>query len=201
MLPKCRCRRHHCTAPLRWSGAESNEISGGPWALQMCIRLQLKLDELQIIRETEWLMDRTHREVVIPKVHNTGSTHGRLLDQTIFLIECSEDVQTSWQMFFNISLSSAIIPTCFKDTTIVPMPKKSSAFCLNDYRPPTLTSIIMKCFKRLVMRHIKTLRTPHWAPCSSHIIPTAQQTTPSPPPATWPSPTWTKKTHPFECCL
>ncbi|XP_059805966.1 uncharacterized protein LOC132380956 isoform X2 [Hypanus sabinus] len=70
---KCRCRRHHCTAPLRWSGAESNEISGGPWALQMCIRLQLKLDELQIIRETEWLMDRTHREVVIPKVHNTGS--------------------------------------------------------------------------------------------------------------------------------
>ncbi|KAI4899213.1 hypothetical protein NFI96_005202 [Prochilodus magdalenae] len=30
----------------------------------------------------------------------------------------------------------------------------------NDYRPVALTPIIMKCFKRLVMRHIKTLLPP-----------------------------------------
>ncbi|XP_053350010.1 uncharacterized protein LOC128520025 [Clarias gariepinus] len=35
---------------------------------------------------------------------------------------------------FNISLSSAIILTCFKSTTIVPVLKKSSVSCLNDYR-------------------------------------------------------------------
>ena len=34
---------------------------------------------------------------------------------------------------FNLSL--AVIPTCFKQTTIVPVPKKAKLTCLNDYRP------------------------------------------------------------------
>ncbi|KAK3535309.1 hypothetical protein QTP70_007661 [Hemibagrus guttatus] len=58
---------------------------------------------------------------------------------------------------FNISLSSAVVPTCLKTTTIVPVPKKSPVSCLNDYHSVALTPIIMKCFKRLVMRHIKDL--------------------------------------------
>ncbi|KAK1786835.1 hypothetical protein P4O66_017219, partial [Electrophorus voltai] len=36
--------------------------------------------------------------------------------------------------------------------------------CLNDYRPIALTSIIMKCFERLVMRHIKTQLPPSLDP-------------------------------------
>ncbi|KAK3518492.1 hypothetical protein QTP70_001489 [Hemibagrus guttatus] len=39
------------------------------------------------------------------------------------------------------------------------MPKKSTVPCLNDYRPITLTPIVMKCFERLIMRHIKTTLT------------------------------------------
>ncbi|KAK1785701.1 hypothetical protein P4O66_019042, partial [Electrophorus voltai] len=61
---------------------------------------------------------------------------------------------------FNISLSCAAVPTCFKTTTIIPVLKKPMVSCLNDYRPIALTSIIMKCFERLVMRHIKTQLTP-----------------------------------------
>ncbi|KAK1794318.1 hypothetical protein P4O66_011204, partial [Electrophorus voltai] len=61
---------------------------------------------------------------------------------------------------FNISLSCTVVPTCFKTTTIVPVSKKPMVLCLNDYRPIALTSIIMKCFKRLVMRHIKTQLPP-----------------------------------------
>ncbi|KAK3547944.1 hypothetical protein QTP70_001322 [Hemibagrus guttatus] len=33
---------------------------------------------------------------------------------------------------------------------------KSTVSCLNDYHPVGLTPIVMKCFKSLVMRHIKT---------------------------------------------
>ncbi|KAK3520802.1 hypothetical protein QTP70_032376, partial [Hemibagrus guttatus] len=40
---------------------------------------------------------------------------------------------------FNISLSSTIVPMCLKTTTIIPMPKKSTVSCLNDYRPVALT--------------------------------------------------------------
>ena len=57
----------------------------------------------------------------------------------------------------NLSLSESVIPTCFKQTTIVPVPKNTKVTCLNDYRPVVLTSIAMKCFDRLVMAHINTI--------------------------------------------
>ena len=38
--------------------------------------------------------------------------------------------------------------------TIDPVPKKAKIMDLNDYRPVALTSVIMKCFERLVKDHI-----------------------------------------------
>jgi hypothetical protein len=46
------------------------------------------------------------------------------------------------------------VPTCFKMATIVPVPKKAKVTELNDYLPVGLTSVIMKCFERLVKDHI-----------------------------------------------
>jgi hypothetical protein len=34
---------------------------------------------------------------------------------------------------FNVSLTESIIPTCFKQTTIVPVPKNTKVTCLNDH--------------------------------------------------------------------
>ncbi len=56
---------------------------------------------------------------------------------------------------FNISLSQESVPTCFKTATIIPVPKKSAVSDLNDYRPVALTPILMKCFEKLVLQHIK----------------------------------------------
>ena len=58
---------------------------------------------------------------------------------------------------FNHSLSQSVVPTCFKRATIVPVPKKATVTELNDYRPVALTSIIMKCFERLVKDHITSI--------------------------------------------
>ena len=46
------------------------------------------------------------------------------------------------------------MPTCFKRATIVPVPKKAKVTELNDSHPIALTSVIMKCFERLVKDHI-----------------------------------------------
>ena len=46
------------------------------------------------------------------------------------------------------------VPTCFKKATIIPVLKKSMS-SLNDYRPVALTPILMKCFEKLVLKHIK----------------------------------------------
>jgi hypothetical protein len=58
---------------------------------------------------------------------------------------------------FNLSLTESVITACFKQTTIVPVPKKVKVTCLNDYRPIALTSVAMKCIERLVMAYINTI--------------------------------------------
>ena len=64
---------------------------------------------------------------------------------------CADQLAGVFTDIFNQSLSQSVVPTCFKMATIVPVPKKAE---LNDYCPIALTSVIMKCFERLVKDHI-----------------------------------------------
>ena len=67
---------------------------------------------------------------------------------------CSSQLAPVFTDIFNTSLSLSIVPTCYKRATIVPVPKKNSISCLNDYRPVALTSVIMKCFEKLMLSFI-----------------------------------------------
>ena len=51
------------------------------------------------------------------------------------------------------SLNNSTIPTIWKTSEIIPIAKKPSPSCLNDYRPVALTPILMKCFEK-VIKHI-----------------------------------------------
>ncbi|KAI3368101.1 hypothetical protein L3Q82_007805 [Scortum barcoo] len=61
---------------------------------------------------------------------------------------CADQLADVFADIFNMSLLQSVVPTCFKETIIVPVPKKTKILCLNDYRPVKLTSTIMKCFER-----------------------------------------------------
>ncbi|KAI3362263.1 hypothetical protein L3Q82_012229, partial [Scortum barcoo] len=63
---------------------------------------------------------------------------------------CADQLADVFADIFNVSLLQSVVPTCFKETIIVPVPKKTKILSLNDYRPVALTSTIMKCFERLV---------------------------------------------------
>ncbi|KAI5618092.1 gastrula zinc finger protein XlCGF28.1-like [Silurus asotus] len=63
---------------------------------------------------------------------------------------CADQLAPVFTEIFNLSLEQAVVPSCFKQSTIVPVPKKPQPACLNDYRPVALTSVVMKCFERLV---------------------------------------------------
>ncbi len=52
------------------------------------------------------------------------------------------------------NLATSVIPTSFKKSVIIPVPKNSKPSCLNDYRPVALTSTVMKVFERLLKKHI-----------------------------------------------
>ncbi|KAM9355553.1 BCL2 modifying factor 1 isoform 1-T2 [Pholidichthys leucotaenia] len=52
------------------------------------------------------------------------------------------------------------VPSCFKRSIIIPVPKKPSITGLNDYRPVALTSVVMKSLERLVLSHLKVITGP-----------------------------------------
>ncbi|KAL0161106.1 hypothetical protein M9458_044831, partial [Cirrhinus mrigala] len=63
-------------------------------------------------------------------------------------------------LIFNRSLELCIVPSCFKCSTIIPVPKKPKTTGLNDYRPVALTSVVMKSFERLVLAYLKDITGP-----------------------------------------
>ena len=77
-----------------------------------------------------------------------------------FLKACADQLAPIFTRIFNRSLELCEVPSCFKRSTIIPVPKKSSITGLNDYRPVALTSVVMKSFERLVLTHLKGITGP-----------------------------------------
>ena len=96
-------------------------------------------------------VSKTFKQVNIHKAAGPDGLPGRVLRA------CADQLAGVFTDIFNMSLIESVIPTCFKQTTIVPVPKNTKVTCLNDYRPVALTSVAMKCFERLVMAHINTI--------------------------------------------
>ncbi|KAK3508999.1 hypothetical protein QTP70_015950 [Hemibagrus guttatus] len=122
------------------------------------VRKTIPPTEDQVLGLTMVDMRKTLRRVNPRKAAGPDNIPGRVPR------ECKEQLADVITDIFNISLSSAVVPTCLKTTTIIPVPKKSPVSCLNDYVPVTLTPIIMKCFEWLVMRHIENLLPPSLDP-------------------------------------
>ncbi|XP_041654164.1 succinate receptor 1-like [Cheilinus undulatus] len=89
-------------------------------------------------------MVTTLKHINIRKAAGPDHIPGRVLK------ECSNQVLTD---IFNTSLSHAIVPSCFKKASIVPVPKKPSVTSLNDYRPVALTPIIMRHTTNPIMKY------------------------------------------------
>ncbi|KAK3517626.1 hypothetical protein QTP70_013434 [Hemibagrus guttatus] len=58
---------------------------------------------------------------------------------------CTDQLAPMFTEIFNLSLTQLVIPTCFKESIIVPVPKKTHPASLNDYHSVALTSVVMKC--------------------------------------------------------
>ena len=72
-------------------------------------------------------VSKTFKQVNIHKAAEPDRLPGRVLRA------CADQLAIVFTDIFNLSLSEAVIPTCFKQTTIVPVPKDTKVTCLNDY--------------------------------------------------------------------
>ena len=77
-------------------------------------------------------------------------------------LTCANQLGPVFTTIFNLSLAESVVPACFKWSTIVPVPKTAAS--LNDYRPVALTSVVMKCFERLIKDYICAVLPPSMDP-------------------------------------
>ncbi|XP_071060408.1 uncharacterized protein [Pseudochaenichthys georgianus] len=76
------------------------------------------------------------------------------------LHHCAAELAPVFTNIFNSSLCQCSVPHCFKESTIIPVPKSNKISCLNDYRSIALTSVAIKSFERIILRHLKTSTSP-----------------------------------------
>ncbi|KAK1806304.1 hypothetical protein P4O66_000179 [Electrophorus voltai] len=115
-----------------------------PYAVVHALQ-ELVSDELKthLIR-TEWSAHWSGSADVQTHAVGPGAICGRVLKA------CADQLAPVFTDIFNLSLTLGIIPSGFKRCTIVPVPKKPPPSGLSDYRPVSLTSVVMKCFEKLV---------------------------------------------------
>ncbi len=115
-------------------------------------------------------VDRTIRDAVNKRTaaYNAGLLSGNMSEYKALcyfdgitdgitgrvLRSCADQLAGLFTSIFNESLANSVVPTSFKKSVIIPVPKNNKPSCLNDYRPVALTSIVMKDFERLVKSHI-----------------------------------------------
>ena len=106
---------------------------------EACTRAPAVLDDC-VITLSVADVNKTFKQVNIHKAAGPDGLPGHVHKA------CSDQLSSVFTDIFNLSLTESVIPTCFKQTTIVP-----------DYHPVALTSVAMKRFERLVMAHINTI--------------------------------------------
>ena len=74
-------------------------------------------------------VSKTFKQVNIRKAVGPDRLPGRVLRA------CAVQLASVFTDIFNLSLTESVIPTCFKQTTIVPVPKKAKVTWLNYYLP------------------------------------------------------------------
>ena len=74
------------------------------------------------------------------------------------LKNCANELDPVFTYLFNASLHQ----NCVKAATIIPLQKKPKKKALDDFRPVTLMSVVMKVLEQLVLTYLKYVATPVW---------------------------------------
>lgn len=104
----------------------------------------------------EWQVRCILRSINTRKAAGPDGISGRVLK------DCADQLAGVLTRIFNQSLSQVTVPLCLKSSIVVPLPKKLHINSFSDYRPVALTSVVMKCFEKLVQSHIISFLPPNF---------------------------------------
>jgi hypothetical protein len=106
-----------------------------------------KIDGIEAITELE--VYKELRKIKLGKSAGPDGITSRMLKTF------SDELAPIFTIIFNRIMSTCLIPDIWKLSTIIPIPKNKTPNCLNDFRPIALTSIVMKCFEKLLLFRLK----------------------------------------------
>ncbi len=128
----------------------SNEISKAKFECQSAI----SECDVQKIVVTESDVRRVFSRLNTSKACGPDGVKGRVLKL------CCEQLSYVFCKFYNFSLNNSVLPSSWLLSEIIPVPKSKTVKEMNDLRPVALTSVIMKCFERIILKEIKLCFTP-----------------------------------------
>ncbi len=124
------------------------ECNGGGATLPVSASGSSRQSSDHVFTLSEDEVQRELRRVNVRKAAGPDGITGRVLRS------CADQLAGLFTSIFNESLTTSVVPTSFKKSVIIPVPKNSKPSCLNYYRPVALTSTVMKVFERLLKKHI-----------------------------------------------
>ncbi len=119
------------------------ECNGGGTTLPISASGSSRQSSDHVFTLSEDEVRRELRRVNVRKAAGPDEITGRVLRS------CADQLAGLFTSIFNESLATSVVPTSFKKSVIIPVPKNSKPSCLNDYCPVALTSTVMKVFEIL----------------------------------------------------
>ena len=80
------------------------------------------------------------------------------------LHDCADSLSPVFQPIFPESVDSGTVPTLWKTSIIVLVPKKPKPTEMNYYRPVALTPLAMKCLEKIMLKNLLPFVQPHLDP-------------------------------------
>ena len=129
------------------------DISSLPSINSMSTRLEnetLKIDEINENDVVRYLINL-----------DPNKSTGADLVSSRLLRECQEELVLPLKMLFNKSLQEGVVPSLWKCANVTPIFKKGNKCEPGNYRPISLTSVVIKIFERIVKDRIVSFLDRH----------------------------------------
>ena len=131
----------------------TEDISSLPNVLPMPMRFDNEMLKIDEINEND--VARYLRNL------NPNKSTGTDLVSSRLLCECQDELVFPLKLLFNKSLQEGIVPSLWKCANVTPIFKKGNKCEAGNYRPISLTSVIIKIFERIIKDKIVSFLDRH----------------------------------------
>ena len=132
-----------------------------PWKYSERVRVVAAVEKRKVELSKSILKPATKREKITSFIAQQKSQQEFPPLVLLILKECAAELAPSITQLFNFSLAHGKLPSVWKSANVVPNHKSGERTLAENYRPVSLTSILVKSLERIVHKHVVKFLTHH----------------------------------------